>query len=323
MNKQIDNKIMVSVYCLAYNHEKYIRDALDGFVNQKTTFRYEVFVHDDASTDKTASIIREYEQKFPEIIKGIYQKENQYSQGVKILDKFIFPHIKGKYIAMCEGDDYWIDENKLQLQYDALEKHPECDMCAHRAKWFNCLKNRTTRVYPPIHEERILGVEEVIYGEGGFLPTASLFYRKNIAINPMDFQKIWSIDYSLQIRGALRGGIYFIPETMALYRWQTEGSWTVKNSNIETQIVLYEKKKEMLTKLNKETFGRYKSVIEKRIKRNELNELMLKHDYDTILKKGNKELLRYFSVIELIKLYVKAYFPIIDKLYQMLKGRKY
>lgn len=315
-------EIEVSVYCLAYNHEKYIRDALDGFVNQKTTFRYEVFVHDDASTDKTASIIREYEQKYPEIIKGIYQKENQYSQGVKILDKFIFPHIKGKYIAMCEGDDFWIDENKLQLQYDALEKHPECDMCAHRAKWFDCLKNRTTRVYPPIHEERILGVEEVIYGEGGFLPTASLFYRKNIRINPMDFQKIWSIDYSLQIRGALRGGIYYIPETMAFYRWNTEGSWTSRNSNSESQMTLHEKKKTMLMELNKETSGRYKAVIDKRLKMNEFNKLILIGDYRAVLSKENKCFLQELTPVEQAKIYIKAYFPLIDRLYQTIKGRK-
>lgn len=316
------SEIEVSVYCLAYNHEKYIRDALDGFVNQKTTFRYEVFVHDDASTDKTASIIREYEQKYPEIIKGIYQKENQYSQGVKILDKFIFPHIKGKYIAICEGDDYWIDENKLQLQYDALEKHPECDMCAHRAKWFDCLKNRTTRVYPPINEERILGVEEVIYGEGGFLPTASLFYRKNIGINPMDFQKIWSIDYSLQIRGALRGGIYFIPETMAFYRWNTGGSWTSRNSNSKSQMTLHEKKKTMLMELNKETFGRYNEVIEKRLKKNEFNTLILIGDYRAVLSNENKCFLHELTPVEQAKIYIKAYFLLIDRLHQTIKGRK-
>ena len=316
------SEIEVSVYCLAYNHEKYIRDALDGFVNQKTTFRYEVFVHDDASTDKTASIIREYEQKYPEIIKGIYQKENQYSQGVKILDKFIFPHIKGKYIAMCEGDDFWIDENKLQLQYDALEKHQECDMCAHRAKWFDCLKNRTTGVYPPIHEERILGVEEVIYGEGGFLPTASLFYRKNISLNPMDFQKIWNIDYSLQIRGALRGGIYFIPETMAFYRWNTEGSWTSRNSDLESRMTLHEKKKTMLMELNKETSGRYRSVIDKRLKINEFNKLILIGDYRSALSKENKCFLQELTPVEQAKIYIKAYFPLINRLYQTIKGRK-
>lgn len=317
------SQIEVSVYCLAYNHEKYIRDALDGFVNQKTNFRYEVFVHDDASTDNTASIIREYEQKYPEIIKGIYQKENQYSQGVKIFDKYIYPCIQGKYIAMCEGDDCWIDENKLQKQYDALEKHPECDMCAHRAKWFDCKKNRETKVFPAIYEERLLRVEEVIYGEGAFLPTASLFYRKNIRLSRMGFQKIWSIDYSLQIRGALRGGIVFIPETMALYRWQTDESWTVKNHNLKSQMAMHEKRIEMLTELNKETSQRYKTVIEKRLKKNEFNIAIQKEDYRAVFKKDNKEFFKELSYIDQIKIYVKAYFPLIDRLYEAIKNRKY
>ena len=316
------SEIEVSVYCLAYNHEKYIRDALDGFVNQKTTFRYEVFVHDDASTDKTASIIREYEQKYPEIIKGIYQKENQYSQGVKILDKFIFPHIKGKYIAMCEGDDFWIDENKLQLQYDALEKHPECDMCAHRAELFDCSKSRTIKEFPTIFEERVLGVEEVIYGEGGFLPTASLFYRKNVRLSPMGFQKIWSIDYTIQIRGALRGGIYFIPETMAIYRWKSDGSWTLRNSDVKSRIMLNEKKEKMLLELNKETAGRYIDVIEKRLRKNEFEKLILIGDYRAAVQKENKCFLQELSPVEQLKLYIKAYFPLIDRLYQTIKGRK-
>lgn len=323
MNKQHDDTIMVSVYCLAYNHEKYIRDTLEGFVNQKTNFRYEVFVHDDASTDKTASIIREYQQKYPEIIKGIYQKENQYSQGIKILDKFILPHIKGNYIAMCEGDDCWIDENKLQRQFDALERHPECDMCAHRAKRLNCLKNRITNVFPAIYEERVLGVEEVIYGEGGFLPTASLFYRKDIKLKPMEFQKIWSIDYSLQIRGALRGGIVFIPETMSLYRWNTEGSWTSRNSDLVSQKMLDKKREDMLMELNRETSGIYKKVIEKRLKKNEFNELILKQDYKAVLSRKNQVFFKELSYIDQIRIYVKAYFPLIDRLYEAIKDRKY
>ena len=90
---------LVSVYCLTYNHEKYIKDALEGFINQKTDFEYEVFVHDDASTDNTAKIIKEYAQKYPHIIKPILQKENQYSKGVKIFYQYIYPRISGKYIA--------------------------------------------------------------------------------------------------------------------------------------------------------------------------------------------------------------------------------
>ena len=112
----MNNHIMVSVICNVFNHEAYIRDALEGFVSQKTNFPFEVLIHDDASTDKSADIIHEYEAKYPNLIKPIYQTQNQYSRGGGITRKFQIPRVKGKYIAMCEGDDYWTDENKLQKQ---------------------------------------------------------------------------------------------------------------------------------------------------------------------------------------------------------------
>ena len=127
----MNDDVVVSVLCTAYNHEKYIRSALDGFVNQKTNFRYEVLINDDASTDHTAAIIAEYEAKYPDIIKPVYQTENQYSKGVFITKSILFPRSKGKYTAICEGDDYWCDENKLQKQVDFLESHEEYAACVH------------------------------------------------------------------------------------------------------------------------------------------------------------------------------------------------
>ena len=121
--------IKVSICCLAYNHEPYIRQCLDGFVMQKCNFTFEVLIHDDASKDKTASIIREYEAKYPDIIKPIYQTVNQYSIGVSATKKHNFPRSKGKYIAICEGDDYWTDPLKLQKQVDFLEANQNFSIC--------------------------------------------------------------------------------------------------------------------------------------------------------------------------------------------------
>jgi glycosyltransferase involved in cell wall biosynthesis len=118
------SQLMVSICCAAYNHEEYIAAALDGFLMQKADFSYEILVHDDASTDNTAKIIKEYEQNYPDIIKPIYQTENQYSKKVKISSAYNFPRAKGKYIAWCEGDDYWTDPLKLQTQVDYMEAHP-------------------------------------------------------------------------------------------------------------------------------------------------------------------------------------------------------
>ena len=123
---------LVSVLTLAYNHAPYIRECLDGILMQKTNFAFELLIHDDASTDGTADIIREYEAKYPDIIKPIYQTENQYSKGVKVSLTYLYPRAKGKYIAMCEGDDYWTDPLKLQKQVDFMEANEDIPCCFHR-----------------------------------------------------------------------------------------------------------------------------------------------------------------------------------------------
>jgi glycosyltransferase involved in cell wall biosynthesis len=119
------NDILVSISCLVYNQVKFVRQTLDGFVSQKTNFRFEVLVNDDCSTDGTTDIIREYEKNYPDIIKPIYHKENQYSKGIPVSYSNNFNRVKGKYIALCEGDDYWIDPYKLQSQVDFLEANPD------------------------------------------------------------------------------------------------------------------------------------------------------------------------------------------------------
>lgn len=133
MNKQRNEPLMVTIRCLAYNEEKYIRQCLDGFVMQKTNFKFEAIVHDDASTDGTARIILEYASKYPDIIKPIIEKDNLYSKHDGSLAQVINNASKGKYIAFCEGDDYWTDPLKLQKQVDFLESHPDCSLCFHNA----------------------------------------------------------------------------------------------------------------------------------------------------------------------------------------------
>lgn len=122
--------VMVSIHCMAFNHEKFIEDAIHGFLIQETSFPFEVLIHDDASTDETTKIIKKYVDKYPNLIKPIYQTENTYSKGYKS-GFFNFMRVKGKYIALCEGDDFWFDAKKLQMQFDFLEKNQSFVMCGH------------------------------------------------------------------------------------------------------------------------------------------------------------------------------------------------
>ena len=121
---------LVSISCITFNHARYLRECFDGFLMQQTNFAFEVVIHDDASTDETKAIIEEYTQKHPTIFYPMYQKENQYSKGVRgIMAKFNFPRCRGKYITLCEGDDYWTDPNKLQKQVDFLEANEDYSIC--------------------------------------------------------------------------------------------------------------------------------------------------------------------------------------------------
>ena len=136
---------LVSICCLTYNHAPFIRDCLDGFIVQQTTFPIEILIHDDASTDGTAEIIRQYAERYPDTIFPIYETENQYKRGFagKMDIVFNYSRARGKYIAYCEGDDYWTDPLKLQKQVDFMESNPDYSVCFHRCKRLNMRTGKT------------------------------------------------------------------------------------------------------------------------------------------------------------------------------------
>ncbi len=145
-NWKVDiEKPVVSICSIIYNHENYIAEAIDGFLMQETSFPFEILINDDCSTDNTVNILREYEKKYPNIVKPIYQKENQYSKGIKMNSTYNFPRAKGKYIAICEGDDYWTDPLKLQKQVDFLEVNKDYSICG--TKFTELGGNNTTSGY--------------------------------------------------------------------------------------------------------------------------------------------------------------------------------
>jgi len=264
-----NNQIMVSIHCLAYNHEKYISDALDSFIMQKTSFAFEVLIHDDASTDGTAEIIREYEKKYPDIIKPIYQTENQYSKHVSIFRTYQLPRMKGKYYAVCEGDDYWTDPYKLQKQYDAMENHPEVDICSHKALLVDSSDKSIISVSAPAQENCIIPVERVIEGGGGFVMTNSLFVRNRFDAENYPFRLNNTYDYSLQIAGSLRGGMLYLSDCMSAYRVLSQNSW-VKTQAKDPKLRKQHMKKVqlMLNQLNIDTNNKYKKSINKVLRRN-------------------------------------------------------
>jgi glycosyltransferase involved in cell wall biosynthesis len=226
MQKEINyEEIMVSICCIAYNHEKYISDAINGFLLQETNFKYEILIHDDASTDHTADIIREYSKKYPDTIHAFFQNENQYSKKIKILANFVYPHAKGKYIALCEGDDYWTDKNKLQFQVDFLENNRNYMGIAHNVKYYNDPdneKNINEEFYGK-NEDTVFTIKNLIKGECVIAHTCSFVYRNFFTkellekMKSDDFPGINHIEIHFWL--AIQGGIYYSKKIMATNRY--------------------------------------------------------------------------------------------------------
>lgn len=223
-------KPLVVIRSITYNHEHYLRDAIESFVKQQTNFPFVAVIHDDASTDDTASILKEYAEKYPDIILPIYETENQHSKHDGTLDNIMFNAVnatEAKYIAYCEGDDYWTDPNKLQKQVDFLESHPDYSMCFHNATVHYENKSKSDHPFAYL-ESREYQIEENI--DHWIVPTASIVYRKEV-LHSKWFQAVKAStrfvvgDNPLIRSCGMTGKLYAFADTMSVYRKQP-GGWT-------------------------------------------------------------------------------------------------
>ena len=238
MNSNFGAEVVVSVLCITFNHENYIRETLEGFLMQKTNFAFEVLIHEDASTDRTADIIREYETKYPNIFRVIYETENQYNKGIEYCHDLLAPMARGKYIALCEGDDAWIDDKKLQLQVDYMEEHPECSLVTHKAYL------QYPRDWSGKRDARAMGYEEegVVPFEKLYtswsVATSTFMFRKEIYMPmPEFFRKAPTGDEPLKFYLTSKGTVYYFDRVMSVYNRMSEGSWSARfdSENFEKQ----------------------------------------------------------------------------------------
>ena len=213
-------KPLVTIKCLAYNHQDYIGDAMDGFLSQITDFPFEIIVHDDASTDQTASIIRQYEEKYPAIVKPIYQTENQFSKHDHSISRIIHQHTQGKYVALCDGDDYWIDTKKLQKQIDCMREHPDCGLCYTN---FNILQENQNEMRQNLFTEEpdsypvSFTLEAWIQG-AGYVAPMTWVYKTELYDT---FERLDSLDFTFEFFAhflAVSNVICLKNETTAVYR---------------------------------------------------------------------------------------------------------
>lgn len=257
-------EIMVSVCCTVFNHAPYLRKTLDGFVNQKTSFPFEVVIHDDASTDGSADIIREYCEKYPDLFVPILQTENQYSKKVPITRTIVFPLMRGKYVAMCEGDDYWCDENKLQLQVDYMEAHPDCSMCVHDTAYINSEGQYLGSCVSGLRKDKDYNLRQIIKADGGNLcQTSSFLARHHVLTQRPDSLNIPRVgDIPNLLHAGLCGYIHYIGRVMSCYRTGVAGSWTARTSKNKDSIIQQKTAEyEAFTRISLELDPQYKSAF--------------------------------------------------------------
>ena len=256
------NTPQISIICNTYNQEKYIAQALDSFLMQKIDVPFEVLVHDDASTDSTPDIVREYEAKYPEIIKPIYQTENQYCKRQSITAKFQMSRAKGKYIAFCEGDDYWSDPDKLRLQYEYMEAHEDCSACCHAYSMVDKDGNLIEERYD-FSEDCDIPLKRLI-GNQLLLPQFATLMIRSSCVENYDgkFLGYSANDMILRIKCALLGDFHYINKNMSCYRRFTEHSWTVKEGKNKEKLCNNMKRTlGFFEKLNEHTEYKYNDVI--------------------------------------------------------------
>lgn len=254
---------MVSICCLTYNHEKFLRTAVESFLMQETTFPIEIIIHDDASTDRTPKIVATYQAQHPDVFVSIRQPANLFVQGVRgVTVRFLLPHARGKYVALCEGDDYWTDPHKLQQQVDFLEANPEFSGSFHETQqlMFDGTPGRVFGEKAP----SVMVAEDTFTTLSPFHTSALVFRRTPIAF-PAWLADTVSGDMALFSILTSLGPLKKLPGIMSVYRKHPAG---VTSMPVVTDDY-HEKRIELMRRLNEFHGRRYDAKAQQVIQAHE------------------------------------------------------
>lgn len=254
----MNNNPLVSVICLTYNEEEFVSEMLDNILLQKTNFSYEVLVYDDASNDATPNILKEYAKKSNFITITLY-KENNFRKGLGFFGlREGFREARGKYIAYCEGDDYWCDNYKLQKQVDFLETHPKYAVCAHETVLRNdyykhldglLFSHMNVNLFIDRRNRRKYTFSDTL--TGNIFHISSLMFRNDKPIMwPEWIHKITACDMVLFMLLAERGDIYVLPDVMSVYRYRKNSITTTPEGDFKNSISFYEASVDILRRIN-------------------------------------------------------------------------
>lgn len=223
--KYID-KVYTSVICITFNQDIYIRDAIDSFLAQVTEYKFEIIIHDDVSTDSTREILKEYQQKYPSIIKLILQETNQFSININMPFKHSLAIAEGEYIALCEGDDFWLIRDKIDKQVKLLLSNV-VNICFTSAKFLYPDNSVGYKCKSSIYKHA--SIEDVILGGGAYMPTASLMIKKSVILSLPDWFYLAPVgDYFLQVIASSDQGALYDDCISCCYRVEADGAWSTR-----------------------------------------------------------------------------------------------
>ncbi len=225
---------VVSILCIAYNHADYIDRTICSFLSQVTSFPFEVIIHDDASTDGTSEIIRMYHEKYPKIIKPVIQTENQYTKGNMIYDE-IKRRAKGKYIAFCEGDDYWTDINKLQIQHDFLESHPDISVSGHDSYTATPDGRVVVTSRLPKRHHRDYSPEQLITGKAWLLNLTLMYRNVDFGEIPERTKVVNNDKFLISLLGQFGGSHFHFDVSPACHIRHAGGVWSGVDLNARNE----------------------------------------------------------------------------------------
>jgi glycosyltransferase involved in cell wall biosynthesis len=262
---------LVSVMVITYMHEKNIAECLDSILGQKTNFDFEIVIGEDSSTDNTRIICKEYAEKYLDKIRlhlrdrkqtSVFDKNGNFYKSLNGI--FTLKSCRGKYIAICEGDDYWTDENKLQEQYDLLESNQNVNLCFHAYQEYNDTTKQFTSIsISPNTTLKHYSINEVILGDGSMMATCSLFFRREVVDNLPDWLNLAPVgDYFIQILSSLKGGALFLNKSYAVYRIGQSKSWSNSIKSADTILSWFKSISATLELLNEYTYKKFYREID-------------------------------------------------------------
>ena len=231
-------KALVTVILPTHNHAPFIAQAIESVLMQQTEFPFDILLHDDASTDGTADICREYAARYPEKITLIAQTVNQYTIDRRIQSHILIPRVQAKYTAILDGDDYWITNERLQKQVQYLEEHPDCTLTVGAADMVD-VNGKVIAVSAPYTISRVIDPDDMIRAGGGFVASDSIVMPTQVLRNMPAFADHTEVeDIPFQLLGALAGYGWYFAETFVAYRQAVPGSWSTRQyaSKMETRI---------------------------------------------------------------------------------------